>query len=61
MTNISLGIIGGGQFGSMLTVAAKKLDIKVIVYCDDKDGPAQNFCDEYICADYNDKGKLEEL
>ena len=61
MTNISLGIIGGGQLGSMLTVAAKKLDIKVIVYCDDKDGPAQNFCDEYICADYNDKGKLEEF
>ena len=61
MTNISLGIIGGGQLGSMLAVAAKKLDIKVIVYCDDKDGPAQNFCDEYICADYNDKGKLEEF
>ena len=61
MTNISLGIIGGGQLGSMLSVAAKKLDIKVIVYCDDKDGPAQNFCDEYICADYNDKGKLEEF
>ena len=61
MTNISLGIIGGGQLGSMLTVAAKKLDIKVIVYCDDKDGPAQNFCDEYICADYNDKGKLKEF
>ena len=50
MSNISLGIIGGGQLGSMLTVAAKKFDIKVVVYCDDKDGPAQDFCDEYIHA-----------
>ena len=48
MSNISLGIIGGGQLGSMLTVAAKKFGIKVIVYCDDKDGPAQNFCDESV-------------
>ena len=31
MSNISLGIIGGGQLGSMLTVAAKKFDIKVVV------------------------------
>ena len=30
-----LGIIGGGQLGSMLSVAAKKIDIKTIVYCDD--------------------------
>ena len=61
MSNISLGIIGGGQLGSMLTVAAKKLGIKVIVYCDDKDGPAQNFCDEYIHAAYNDQKKINEF
>ena len=61
MSNISLGIIGGGQLGSMLTVAAKKFDIKVVVYCDDKDGPAQNFCDEYIHAAYNDQNKINEF
>ena len=61
MSNISLGIIGGGQLGSMLTVAAKKFGIKVIVYCDDKDGPAQNFCDEYIHAAYNDQNKINEF
>ena len=48
MSKINLGIIGGGQLGSMLSVAAKKLNIKTIVYCDDIDAPAQNFCDEFI-------------
>ena len=61
MPNISLGIIGGGQLGSMLTVAAKKLGIKVIIYCDDENGPAQNFCDEYICGSYNDQNKINEF
>ena len=61
MPNISLGIIGGGQLGSMLTVAAKKLGIKVIIYCDDANGPAQNFCDEYICGSYNDQNKINEF
>ena len=35
MSEINLGIIGGGQLGSMLSMAAKKLDIKSIIYCDD--------------------------
>ena len=48
MSQINLGIIGGGQLGSMLSVAAKKLDIKTIIFCDDNDAPAQNFCDHFI-------------
>ena len=31
MSNITLGIIGGGQLGSMLAIAAKKLGIKIII------------------------------
>ena len=31
-----LGIIGGGQLGSMLCQAAKNLDIKTVIYCNDK-------------------------
>ena len=53
MSEKKLGIIGGGQLGSMLSQAAKKLNIKTIVYTDDdKDAPAQNFCDEFIVAYY---------
>ena len=32
-----LGIIGGGQLGSLLSVAAKKLGIKTIILSDDPD------------------------
>ena len=53
----NLGIIGGGQLGSMLSDAARKLGIKTIVYCDDKNAPAQNFCDDFLFASYNDKKK----
>jgi len=57
----NLGIMGGGQLGSLLAVAAKKLDIKTTVYCDDIDAPAQNFCDEFIFGEYNDKKKILEF
>ena len=37
MPNQSVGILGGGQLGSLLCLAAKKLNIKTVIYCDDKD------------------------
>ena len=61
MPQKSLGIIGGGQLGSMLSVAAKKLNIKTTIYCDDKDAPAQNFCDEFIFGSYKDNEKILEF
>tara|TARA_Y100000816_G_scaffold291669_1_gene283780 strand:+ start:552 stop:1601 length:1050 start_codon:yes stop_codon:yes gene_type:complete len=61
MSKINLGIIGGGQLGSMLSTAAKKLNIKTFVYCDDINAPAQNFCDEFIFGKYNDKDKILEF
>ena len=61
MEKINLGIIGGGQLGSMLCMAAKKLNIRTIIYCNDVDAPAQNFCDEFIFGDYNDSKKIFEF
>ena len=61
MSEITLGIIGGGQLGSMLAIAAKKLNIKTIVYCDDPDAPAQNFCNEFISGGYDDKEKINQF
>ncbi len=61
MSQINLGIIGGGQLGSMLSVAAKKLDIKTTIFCDDIDAPAQNFCNHFIFGKYNDKEKILEF
>ena len=61
MSEITLGIIGGGQLGSMLSISAKKLNIKTVIYCDDPDAPAQNFCNTFISADYNNKEKIVEF
>ena len=57
----NLGIIGGGQLGSLLSVAAKKLNIKTTIYSDDIDAPAQNFCDEFIFGEYENKDKILEF
>ena len=58
MSEIILGILGGGQLGSMLSMAAKKLDIKTVIYSDDQDAPAQNFCDEFIFGEYKDNNQI---
>ena len=57
----TLGIIGGGQLGSMLATSAKKLDIKTVIFCDDINAPAQNFSDVFIHGNYNDKNKINEF
>ena len=61
MSNTTIGIIGGGQLGSMLSSAAKNLNIKTIIISDDKDAPAQFFADEFIFCKYDDDLKIQEF
>ena len=61
MSKPTLGIIGGGQLGSMLAIAANKLKIKTVIFCDDIDAPAQNFSNEFIHGNYNDQNKINEF
>ena len=61
MSETVLGIIGGGQLGSMMASAAKKLNIKTIIFCDDKDAPAQKFCDQFIYANYEDEKAINKF
>ncbi len=61
MTQTSLGIIGGGQLGSMLATAAKKMNIKTVIFCDDYNAPAKNFSDDFVIGNYNDKKKINEF
>ena len=61
MSKPTLGIIGGGQLGSMLATAAKRLEIKTVVFSDDMDAPAQKFSDEFIFGKYDDQNKIDEL
>ena len=58
MSKISLGIVGGGQLGSLIATAAKKLQIKTVILCDDKNAPGKIFCDEFIYGGYEDKAIL---
>ena len=60
-TKLILGIIGGGQLGSMLCQAAKNLDIKTTILTDDKQAPAQNFCDEFIYSEYSNTENIEKF
>ena len=46
MAITSIGILGGGQLGSLLSLATKKLNLKSVVYSDDKESPAKNFSDD---------------
>ena len=61
MNKTTLGIIGGGQLGSLLASAAKKIDIKTIIFCDDINAPAQKFSDGFIFSDYHNEKKINEF
>ena len=55
MSNPTLGIIGGGQLGSLLSVAAEKLNIKTVILSDDINAPAKNFTSNFIYGNYEDE------
>ena len=59
MSNITLGIIGSGQLGSMLCQAAQKLKIKTVVISDDEQGPAHNYGNQFIFAKYDEQQKIK--
>ena len=61
MSKPILGIIGGGQLGSMLASAANKLEIKTVIFCDDREAPAQKFANDFIYGQYNDQNKIKEF
>jgi len=61
MSKPTIGIIGGGQLGSMLSTAAKNLNIKTIIFSDDEFAPAQFFSDEFIFSKYDNNSKIEEF
>ncbi|MDA7714329.1 5-(carboxyamino)imidazole ribonucleotide synthase [Candidatus Pelagibacter sp.] len=61
MSKPILGIIGGGQLGAMLAIAANKLEIKTVIFCDNIDAPAQNFSNDFVHGEYNNQDKIKEF
>ena len=61
MSRPTLGIIGGGQLGSLLADAAKKMEIKTVILSDDINAPAKNFSDKFIFGNYEDQKILDSF
>ena len=61
MSRSTLGIIGGGQLGSLLADAAKKLKIKTVILSDDANAPAKNFADQFIYGNYEDNNSINKF
>ena len=57
----TIGIIGGGQLGRMMALAAKEAGFKIAVLEPTMDSPWGQVADIRIVAPYNDKTALEEL
>ncbi|MGJ8571077.1 MAG: 5-(carboxyamino)imidazole ribonucleotide synthase [Hoeflea sp.] len=56
-----IGIIGGGQLGRMLAMAAARLGYETIILEPDANAPAKQVANTQIVADYNDPAALQQL
>ncbi|MEO4055584.1 5-(carboxyamino)imidazole ribonucleotide synthase [Solibacillus sp. CAU 1738] len=57
----TIGIIGGGQLGRMMAMAAKEAGFKIAVLEPTMDSPGGQVADIRIVAAYDDEAALEEL
>jgi 5-(carboxyamino)imidazole ribonucleotide synthase len=54
----TIGIIGGGQLGRMLALAAAPLGYRVHIYAPDRDSCAAEVAADFTCAAYDDRAAL---
>jgi 5-(carboxyamino)imidazole ribonucleotide synthase len=57
----TIGILGGGQLGRMLALAAARLGFKCHVLAPSPDSPAFDVVHRVTCADYNDTEALDRF
>lgn len=57
----TIGILGGGQLGRMLALAAARLGFKTCVFCDVPGSPAFDVAASHVCARYDDRPALERF
>jgi 5-(carboxyamino)imidazole ribonucleotide synthase len=57
----TIGILGGGQLGRMLALAAARLGFKCHVFAPNPDSPAFDVVDRVSCADYTDTQALDRF
>ena len=56
-----IGIMGGGQLGRMIALAAARLGYRCSVFCETVNDPAAQFCDRVVAAPYDDIAALEQF
>src|ERR1044071_8498466 len=54
----TIGILGGGQLGRMLSLAASRLGFKTHIYCPDAESPAFEVTPHKTVAAYDDEAAL---
>ena len=54
----TIGILGGGQLGRMMAVAALQLGYKVVGYAPEGDNVAADACSDFITKDWDDAAAL---
>src|ERR1041385_3357539 len=57
----TIGILGGGQLGRMLALAAARLGLETHIYSDEEDAPAFQVSAGRTCADYRDSNTLKQF
>lgn len=57
----TIGILGGGQLGRMLAMAAARLGYHCHIYSPEKHSPAAEVSLRYSCADYTDIDALQKF
>ena len=57
----TIGILGGGQLGRMMAVAALQLGYRVIGYAPPGDNVAADACSDFITAEWDDSAALARL
>lgn len=57
----TIGILGSGQLGRMLALAARQMGYRVHVYSPDQDTPAGHVADREVVGGYDDEAKIREF
>jgi len=53
-----IGIMGGGQLGRMIAMAAYRLGYRCAIFCESDKDPAAQVCDTVVATPYNDPDAL---
>ncbi len=57
----TIGILGGGQLGRMMAMAALQLGYRVVGFAPEGDNVAADACSDFITADWDDEAALKDF